>query len=133
MDILLDTNMLIWLVLNKLPKKAEEIIQKRINTIYFSPINILEIVIKSNLNRERRIDFDLDPSIVYASLIDNNYIELKVNSKHSLLTGSLSTYNTDPFDRILLSQAIAENMSFLTSDIKLSKCPYKNIMYIKKP
>ena len=129
MNILLDTNMLIWLALDTLPVGAENIILDRTNNIYFSPASLWEIVINRSLGRD---DFNLDPVVLHSSLIEHNYTELKITSKHTLMTGTITAIDKDPFDRILLSQAIIEDMSFLTSDKKLSNCPYKNIIYFKK-
>ena len=129
MNILLDTNMLIWLALDKLPIAFKELILDNSNSIYFSPASLWEIVIKSKLGRK---DFDLDANVLHSSLIEHHYIELKINSKHTLMTETITVIDKDPFDKILLSQAIIEDMSFLTSDKKISRCPYKNIIYIKK-
>ena len=129
MNILLDTNMLIWLALDTLPVGAENIILDGTNNIHFSPASLWEIVIKRSLGRD---DFNLDPVVLHSSLIEHNYKELKINSKHTLMTGTITAIGKDPFDRILLSQAIIEDMSLLTSDKKISNCPYKNIIYFKK-
>ena len=129
MNILLDTNMLIWLALEKLPVDAKKIILDNSNNIYFSPINLWEIAIKRKIGRN---DFDLDPNVLHSLLIEHNYLELKINSNHTLMTDRVSTLDNDPFDKLLISQSIVEGMSFLTSDKKLSKCPHKNIIYIKK-
>jgi len=130
MNILLDTNMLIWLALEKLPIDAKKIILDNSNNIYFSPINLWEIAIKRRIGRS---DFDLDPNVLYSLLIEHGYLELKVNSNHTLMADRVSIPDNDPFDKLLISQSIVEDMTFITSDKKLSKCPHKNIHYIKKP
>ena len=99
MDILLDTNMLIWLALEKLPVDAKKIIIDNSNNIYFSPINLWEIAIKRKTGRN---DFDLEPSVLYSLLIEHGYLELKVNSNHTLMTDRVSTLDNDPFDKLLI-------------------------------
>ena len=127
MKILIDTHLLIWASEDILPKQAVKYFDDFGNILYFSSINILETVIKSNLNKK---DFMIDPLEFYNGLQDSGYIELPVLSKHTLYVNNLPNLHTDPFDRILLSQCIIENMYFLTSDKVIKKYPYKNIIYV---
>ena len=129
MNILLDTNYLIWTSLNTLSPEVDKIITDRNNNIYFSPASIWEIVIKQDSNNE---DFNVDATSLYNALLGSDIKEIAISSKHSVMVGNLPSYHNDPFDRILLSQAIVENMSFFTSDKKFKEYPYKNILYFKK-
>ena len=128
MKILLDTHVLIWLALDMLPPKAEKLIIDESNSIYFSTASIWEIVIKRNSDR---IDFNVDPSIIYNSLLENDYNEIVINSKHSIAIGTLPMHHKDPFDRILLAQSIVENMSLLTADKKMAQYPASIILISK--
>ena len=78
---LLDTHIVIWLANNpdKLDKNLKSLLlQKRIK-VYFSAVNLWEICIKQTLGRS---DFNIDVKLLYGHLIDNNYFELPVLSKH---------------------------------------------------
>jgi len=120
MKILLDTNMLLWSAADKLPASAEKYVLDESNQLCFSPASIWEIVIKTGLNRA---DFRVDPYALYCGLLDNGYSEVAVTSKHTLAVANLPDIHKDPFDRILLAQAISEGIPILTSDTTLRNYP----------
>jgi PIN domain nuclease of toxin-antitoxin system len=120
MRILLDTHMLIWASTNNLPKKAVQYIADRNNTLLFSPVSIWEVAIKRGNKRENII---VDPQTLYNGLIGARYYELPIAAQHALQIPSLPPIHKDPFDRILLAQAMAEGISLLTADQELSKYP----------
>jgi len=118
MKILLDTNILIGSALANLPPKIRRFIEDDSYTFLFSPISIMEVVIKSRKNLP---DFIVDPLSFYDELLEVGYEELPVISRHSLMVGSLPFLHKDPFDRLLLAQATCEGISFLTTDKILAK------------
>jgi len=118
MRILLDTNVLLRVGTDTLPPKAIPYIDDESNTLLFSPISIMEIVIKS---RKKLPDFRIDPLTFYNKLLLAGYKELPVISRHSLMIESLPYLHKDPFDRLLLAQATCEGISFLTIDKILAK------------
>ena len=59
--------------------------------------------------------------MLYNGLLNNGYKELPVTSAHSLTIHTLPNTHKDPFDRILLGQAISEGIPLLTSDSRLSE------------
>jgi PIN domain nuclease of toxin-antitoxin system len=124
--ILLDTHILIWAAAGTLPKDAVSYVADPDNILFFSPANIWEIVIKKGLDRS---DFQLDPYALYRGCLDNGYGELVITNRHALAIGELPQIHKDPFDRILLAQALVESISLLTSDEKLSAYP-GDIIYI---
>jgi PIN domain nuclease of toxin-antitoxin system len=65
-----------------------------------------------------RSDFKVDPRLLRRGLIDNGYDELPVTSAHAVVVDSLPPVHKDPFDRILVAQAIVEGIVLLTSDAK---------------
>lgn len=79
-----------------------------------------EIAIKSGL---RRPDFRIDPRRLRRRLFDNGYIELPVSGEHTVSLGSLPAIHKDPFDRILVAQAMIEDMTLLTSDVMVAQYP----------
>jgi len=118
MKILLDTNILLKSAQGNLPTKAKRYYEDKSNTLLFSPISIMEIVIKS---RKKLPDFIVNPLSFYDGLIKVGYEELLVTSRHSLMVESLPFLHKDPFDRLLLAQATSEGISFLTTDNILAK------------
>ena len=120
MKLLLDTRVLLWSAAGKLPPNAEKYVIEKSNQLYFSPASIWEIVIKKNLNRA---DFRVDPYMLYNGLLDNGYEEIPITTKHTLTVSTLPDIHKDPFDRIMLAQAISEGIPLLTSDTTLSVYP----------
>ena len=113
MKYLLDTHILLWAAAGKLPQRAMKYIEDDSNELYFSSVSIWEVVIKRHLNRK---DFEIQPVLFCRGLHSAGYIELPVTSKHVLTVEKLPTLHKDPFDRLLLAQAISEELVFLTAD-----------------
>ena len=120
MKLLLDTHILLWCASGILNKKTAQYILNPGNIIYFSPASIWEVVIKRDLKRD---DFNVDPYRLYTGLLENGYEEISITAYHTLAVGSLPPIHKDPFDRILLAQALSEGISLLTHDEKFVKYP----------
>jgi PIN domain nuclease of toxin-antitoxin system len=127
MKLLLDTHLLLWAAADKLPKKAKELITDETNILLFSAASIWEIVIKNSLKYP---DFQVDDFMLHNGLLNNGYVEVPVDSYHSLITGKLPMIHKDPFDRILVAQAQAEKATLLTCDKVLTKYPC-SVIYFK--
>jgi PIN domain nuclease of toxin-antitoxin system len=126
MRLLLDTHMLLWAAAGNLSAEAARYIENDSNTLLFSSASIWEIVIKRSLGRS---DFIVEPASLYSGLISAGYEELPIIGKHTLLIPALQPLHKDPFDRILLSQAISEGIPLLTSDKLLARYP-SSIIYV---
>lgn len=131
MKILIDTHIAIWAVLNdpKLPKQAKDIILDERNEIFYSTASIWEITIKHMLHPDK---IRLNGKLLERGCESNGYIGLPVFNEHvfALETLKLSEgapRHNDPFDRILVAQAKAENLMFLTHD---SLIPYYDEPFI---
>ncbi len=122
MKLLLDTHMLIWagLAKNSLPRKAGAIISDLSNDVYFSSASMWEITIKNALKRR---DFQIDARLMQQRLIGAGYREIAITSAHAFAVGNLPSIHKDPFDRILVAQAVAEGVTLLTSDATLAEYP----------
>lgn len=122
MRLLLDTHILLWAAMGseKLPAIAKSLILDTRNSLHFSAASIWEIAIKLSLGRE---DFKVQPHIFHRSLLDNDYQEVSVTSIHAAGTANLEMHHKDPFDRILIAQAIAEEMLLLTVDDAFARYP----------
>jgi len=115
MKLLLDTHLLLWAAgePRKLPAAALALIDDRANELIFSAASIWEIAIKNSLGRN---DFRVDARLLRRGLLDNGYIELPITSEHAVAIESLPALHKDPFDRILIAQAVVEGVSLLTVD-----------------
>jgi len=113
--LLLDTHLLLWTAgkPERLSKKARALIEKDEHELFFSSASLWEIVIKRNLGRD---DFKVDARILRRGLLDNGYSELPIASEHVVAIDGLPQYHKDPFDRVLVAQAIVEGITLLTSD-----------------
>ena len=120
MKILLDTHILLWYSEDLLPKDASGYILDEANTLYFSPASIWEVVTKYQLGRS---DFQTNPARLLKGLVENDCIELPITATHMLGVGGLPNIHKDPFDRVLLAQAIAEGCFLLTADKVLAQYP----------
>jgi len=115
MKLLLDTHLLIWTAgsPDKLSKAACALIEDRDNEIAFSAVSIWEIAIKFALQKP---EFNVDPHLVRRGCLDNAMTELAMTSAHAIVTASLPPIHKDPFDRLLVAQAMAEGVTLLTAD-----------------
>ena len=118
MNLLLDTHVLIWAAYDpaRLSARARSLILDPANSLYFSVASIWEVAIKSSLGRT---DFAVDPAELRLSLITNEYNEIQIEAAHALRGATLPPLHADPFDRILLAQAMAEGFVLLTQDAKV--------------
>jgi PIN domain nuclease of toxin-antitoxin system len=78
------------------------------------------IAIKSERGSD---DFRIDVSSLRRGLFDNEYAELPMTGAHAVALGSLPPIHRDPFDRMLVAQAIAEGLTLVTSDPAVAKYP----------
>lgn len=122
MHLLLDTHILLWSAGDpeKLPFQARDLILDQQNRLYFSAASIWEIVIKRGLGRN---DFQVEPEVLRRGLEENQYQELPITSAHAAAVGRLPALHKDPFDRILVAQAITEGLLLLTSDEYVAEYP----------
>ena len=120
MNLLLDTHLLIWVASTpeRLSSEALSLLQNANYQLYFSAVNLWEITIKRLLGRQ---DFRVDPSLLHRGLIENGYTELAVTSFHCIALEQLPVIHKDPFDRMLVAQAVSEGMLLLTSDAVVAK------------
>ena len=101
-------------------RKTTKLLNNRRNELLFSAASLWEIAIKKTLGRE---DFRVEPRLLRRGLLDNGYTELPVTSQHAVSIDSLPPLHKDPFDRLLLAQALSEGITLLTADAQLARYP----------
>ena len=116
MSLLLDTHLLLWALSQpgKLKPRARSLIDK--NEVFVSAASIWEISIKSSLGK-----LEADPRIVLDGLEPAGLRLIPVNGEHAARVFQLPTLHRDPFDRILLAQALSEPLTLLTDDAVLGQ------------
>ncbi|QQX92779.1 type II toxin-antitoxin system VapC family toxin (plasmid) [Gluconobacter sphaericus] len=115
MKLLLDTHLLLWAAgePDRLSVRARSLMEDQNNVLVFSAASLWEVTIKAGLGR---VDFQIDPHLLRRGLIENGYEELPVTGQHALAVGQLPDVHRDPFDRILVAQAMVEGLLLLTHD-----------------
>ncbi len=131
MKVLIDTHIAIWSVLDdpKLPEAARDILLSKENIIYYSSASVWEITIKHMAHPEA---FLCSGYHLAKGCYENGFIGWPVSNPHCFVRDNLkrpenAPRHNDPFDRIMLAQAKAEGMRFLTHD---SLLPYYNEPFI---
>jgi PIN domain nuclease of toxin-antitoxin system len=122
MKLLLDTHILLWVTEDspRLSRTARTLISEPENELYFSVASLWELAIK---HAQGKPEFRVDARILRRALLDNGYRELAVFGEHALALASLPPIHKDPFDRILIAQAITEGITLLTVDAKIARYP----------
>ena len=117
MRLLLDTHIVCWNYYEpkRLPKKARQLMIQA-DAVFISSASIWEIAIKSRLGK-----INADPHKIVELIAAAGFRELPVFSRHSLLVADLSLHHSDPFDRLLIAQAISEPLHLLTVDPQLKQ------------
>jgi PIN domain nuclease of toxin-antitoxin system len=117
MRILLDTNVLLWTLANA-PRIAPvtELLTDDANEIFVSTVSWWEIAIKTRLGK-------LNASFpeLRAAAQESGFFELPLLGSHAEILTTMPKYHNDPFDHMLLAQAMAEPMRLLTGDGVLAR------------
>ncbi len=120
MKILLDTHVLLWILMDddRLSNTCRDTFLDTKNNLYFSIISLWEICIK----------ISLDKLTLKEGWLESIRDEMKINSiqwlpveiDHCIKAGELPFHHRDPFDRMLIAQAMSEDLSILTRDSQFS-------------
>jgi PIN domain nuclease of toxin-antitoxin system len=124
MDLLIDTHSLIWFFNGdkQLSPKAKTLIEDTKNKKYVSIASIWEIAIKIGLEK---LHFDGDTNEVAELVEQNGFQILPISVSHTVKYESLPLIHRDPFDRMLVAQAIVEKMTIVTIDDNIHKYEVK--------
>lgn len=125
MRLLLDTHVFLWAVADdsKLNRQARLLLSNA-SEVYVSAATIWEISIKARLGKIKA-----DPQRMCWAIEESGFIELPICSRHAAGVRSLPLHHHDPFDRLLIAQAITEPLRLVTSDSIIEK--YSNDLVIR--
>jgi len=120
MKYLIDTHVIIWHYesLSKIPPKIGEIIYNRENSIYLSSISLLEMAVKVNIGK-------LKLNITFDELLNHiengDFIILQIENEYLKRVAELPLIHKDPFDRLLVSTALTEDIKIITADENIQR------------
>jgi len=118
---LLDTQALLWITTNdtRLSNTAKDFYLNAENEIWFSMAGIWELAIKSSIGK---IKFEKDLEEFIETHVKGNNIDiLKIELPHVLRTEILPFHHRDPFDRLIIAQAIEDNLPIIGNDTAFDK------------
>ena len=125
--ILLDTHAFLWFILDdpRLSVQANNLISDPTNAIAISPASYWEIAIKISIGKyslPEAYDVFMEREIVI-----NNFSILSITPKHTAALVGLPFHHKDPFDRLLIAQAMVENIPLISADTLLDRYEIQRI------
>ena len=113
--ILLDTQLLVWWAVQpeRLPGPLRSVLMQGTEVLLFSVASLWEVAIKTSLGRP---DFQLDGWALRQGLRLEGFGELSITAEHALAVRELPWIHRDPFDRLLIAQALREELQLMTCD-----------------
>jgi PIN domain nuclease of toxin-antitoxin system len=126
-NLLLDTHTLLWFALGdaQLSATARQLIEDPANTKFVSPASYWEIAIKISigkyvLHQPYEIFFD-------RAIRQNGFLVLPIEVRHTAALTNLPHHHRDPFDRLLVAQAMVEGLSLVSIDAALDAYPIQRL------
>lgn len=115
MRLLLDTHIFLWYLAasRKLSKSVLNRIEMA-DIVFVSAASIWEAGIKI---KQGRLEANIDD--LYEGIASSGFVELPISAKHSVMAANLPEHHRDPFDRMLVAQAMTEPLKLLTADTLL--------------
>ena len=114
MRLLLDTQIALWAMLGTLPNRARQLIDSA-DSVFVSAVSPWEVSIKASRGRIK-----IEPMDLLRGFQDANFLELPITWRHAVALRQLALRDhRDPFDRMLVAQAMSEPLRLLTTDAAL--------------
>ena len=122
MKLLLDTHILLWYLEGhpNLPEAQRLIIEDRRNQVAVSAASLWEMTIKMSIGKLELMD---DIATIENTLLLQGIPTLPIQTAHLQCLLSLPFHHRDPFDRLIIAQAITEEMTLVSSDVAFSAYP----------
>jgi len=116
MRLLLDTQIYLWILDDspRLNQRARDLILTA-DEVLISAATIWEAVIKGALGKLR-----VEPTLLVEEIARSGFVELPITARHTAAVSTLPMHHKDPFDRLLVAQALTEPARLLTSDTTLA-------------
>ena len=127
MKLLLDTHIFLWYISgdHHLPKSLKDIIQDSANEVYLSVVSLWESIVKYHLGK---LPLPLSPEKYLPLQRErHNISSLSLDEAGIIHLSDLPSFHRDPFDRMLICQAIEHDMTIVTMDAAIAQYPIKSI------
>jgi PIN domain nuclease of toxin-antitoxin system len=131
MTYLLDTVVWLWSLgsTDRINKHGLEILQSGEEEIYFSAVTAWEVSIKASLGKLR---LPAPPRVCVLNFAEKQGLRpLSITQLHAVKVYDLPSYHRDPFDRLIIAQALTEDMAILTADRYFERYPV-NVVWCGK-
>lgn len=124
MNYLLDTHVFLWMLADpgKLNRESREAIQNPSHAVFVSAVTGIEIAIKVGLGKLQV------PDQLMGNIESRGLQHLPLHFRHSEILRTLPRHHGDPFDRLLISQAMDEKLIMITHDKKFQNYPLKVLL-----
>jgi len=115
--ILIDTHIFLWMLSypEKIEKKRRYELESPANEVFLSSMSIAELMIKSSIGK---INIEFDP-LEMAKKMQVDILDF--SGIHAMALGKLPFHHKDPFDRMIIVQAIVNKIALMSDDSKFSK------------
>lgn len=122
MKLLLDTHALLWWLADdeQLGSQARGLVEDPGNDVFVSAVSLWEIVVKARIGKLKA-----DIAEIAGAIPREGFTLLNINTAHLLKLAELPAHHRDPFDQLLIAQAMAEDASFVSSDRYVPKYPVR--------
>ena len=120
MKYLLDTHAIIWYMTqpHQLPLKVKEIIADNSNKKYISSVSLWEIAIKANLGK---LDIGSHFDMFIGKIRNSDFVILQIEDEYLKRLAGLPSIHKDPFDRLLITTTLVEELTIITADENVQK------------
>ncbi len=127
MRVLVDSHVFIWALLDdrRLSKPAKRVLRSDAHELFFSIVSIWELSISIRLGRIR--DLTSSVAFLHDQLAEYRITLLPLRYEDILATEHLDPHHRDPFDRLLIAQAMANGLTLLTGDAVIQRYPVKTL------
>lgn len=117
MNYLLDTHVFLWVLSNpdRLNAKAVKAVQDPNHRVFVSAVSAVEISIKSSIGKLKV------PDNLRSEIRSRGLLELPLQYQHGERLSQLPMHHGDPFDRMLIAQAMVEGLTLVTHDQKIKR------------
>jgi PIN domain nuclease of toxin-antitoxin system len=118
MRVLVDTHTFLWALLkdHRLSARARQVLTSGGHELYFSLVSLWEIAVKMKIGKLNTVGSSV--SYIRDEMVEYGMELLPIRYEHILQLEQLPLHHSEPFDRLLIAQAIAESLPILTHDSK---------------
>jgi PIN domain nuclease of toxin-antitoxin system len=122
MKFLLDTHALLWWLAddNQLGRRARELVEDPGNDVLISMVSLWEIAVKARIGK-----LQADIGEITGAVQQEGFTLLDIAMTHLLTLAGLPMHHRDPFDHLLIAQAITEDATFISEDRNTARYPVR--------